>query len=57
MNSPHATGVIQLRKGPPTYATAAYQAYCAACGWQAHYTHAVDAERASAAHMAREAGR
>lgn len=53
----HTTGVIQLRKGPPQYATVAHQAYCAGCGWRAHFTDPVDAERAAAAHAAREAGR
>lgn len=34
-----------------------FTAYCTVCAWQRWFVERIDAERAAAAHMAREAGR
>ena len=52
----HQTAVLRIAS-TLRYAVKGYWAYCMGCEWHRTFMDAVDAERASAAHVAREAGR
>lgn len=56
LHATHTTAVLRVAS-TMRYAVHGYWAYCMGCEWHRTFMDAVDAERAAAAHAAREAGR